>query len=106
MAAKKELYAKGESYKYPSYFGSHASMVDEALTNALQQVRAGETPDLKDDQLALIKKLAKKDGDVVLADEHKEPYVTSRSVLDNGMSDPNRYAQSRVEYLCSSKKGE
>jgi hypothetical protein len=107
-APKKDLYAKGESYKYPSYFGSHASMVDEELTAALQKVVAGEMPDLKEDQLAVVKKLIKQPADdlVVLRDEHKEPYSTSRKLLDNGMADPNRYAQSRVEYLCAAKKGE
>jgi hypothetical protein len=106
MAAKKDLYAKGEAYKYPSYFGSHASMVDEALTAALQKVVAGETPDLQEDQLALVKKLVKPDADVVLRDEHKEPYSTSRKLLDNGMADPNRYTSARLEYMCATKKGE
>ena len=106
MAAKKDLYAKNEAYQYPSYFGSHASMVDQTLTDALHKVLAGEVPDLQEDQLALVKKLIKHPADdlVVLRDEHKEPYSTSRKLLDNGMADPNRYAQSRVEYLCAAKK--
>lgn len=75
-------YAKGETpyNKYPSWCGSHASMIDEALTEALND------PEL-----------------VVLRDEHKEPYMTSRKVLDNGMADPNRYAAKRLEYLCHPK---
>lgn len=106
MAAKKD--SKGEAYKYPSYFGSHASMVDEALTNALQKVVAGDVTDVQEDQLAVIKRLIKQPADdlVVLRDEHKEPYSTSRKLLDNGCADPNRYTQNRLEYLCVSKKDE
>jgi hypothetical protein len=108
-AAKKNIYAKDESYKFPSYFGSHASMVDQSLTDAAHKVLAGEIPDVKEDQLALIKKLIGKQiapDFVVLRDEHKEPYSTSRKLLDNGMADPNRYATSRLEYMCVAKKGE
>ena len=58
--------------QYPSYFGSHASMVNEEATKALE------------DQTK-----------VVLADEHGQ-YTTSRDRLDNGLADPNRYPTARL----------
>jgi hypothetical protein len=97
---------KGETYKFPSYFGSHASMIDQPLTDAVKQLQSGEAPDVPKEQMALLNKLASlmKDDCVVIKDEHKEPYVTSRKALDNGLADPNRYATCRVEYLCNQKK--
>lgn len=77
--AKKGPGEKEERFKYPSHFGSHASMVDEE-----------ETAKLNDEKY------------VVLKDEHGF-YKTERSKLDNGC-DPNRYAQSRLGKLFNRKE--
>lgn len=104
---KVEPYAKGETYKFPSYFGSHASMIDKELTDAVHKARKGEAPDLPPEQMGMFDKLlsaVKDDNYVVIKDEHKSPYVTTVGVLDNGMADPNRYTTARLEYLCNQKK--
>jgi hypothetical protein len=61
---------KIESCKYPSWHGSHQSMVDNSYC-------------LKDERF------------VVCVDDNG-PYVTEKSALDNRMADPNRTAS--VEY--------
>lgn len=58
-----------ERYKYPSYFGSHKSMV------------------VKENL----------DGTVVCEDEFGE-YTTEKRRLDCGLSDPNRYAEHRLKH--------
>jgi len=63
---------KGEKYPYPSFYGSHVSMVDEA-----------KTAELGDPKL------------VVCKDEHGE-YITERKRLDDGLADPNRYRGDRI----------
>jgi len=75
---------KKSSYAYPSVFGSHASMIDKAETEKL----GDETK-------------------VVLKDEFGL-YTTNRNRLDNGLSDPNRSATSRLSkmFAHSSKKDE
>lgn len=57
------------TYKYPSYFGSHRSMV----------VKENE------------------DGTVVCEDEFGQ-YTTDAKRLDSGMSDPNRYKTERLKH--------
>jgi hypothetical protein len=57
---------KKEAYLYPSRFGSHASMIDEEKTSELNH-----------------------ESKVVLLDEHGH-YITYRTRLDNGLSDPKR----------------
>lgn len=65
-----EAGAKKQGPKYPSPFGSHASMVQKELTEELQK----QNPAL-----------------AVLEDE-TGLYVTETARLDNRMADPNRYA--------------
>ena len=60
--------SKEEKYPYPTRYGSHASMIDEA-----------QSEDLKDKELA------------VLTDEHGS-YVTLRNRLDSGLADSRRYS--------------
>lgn len=72
---------KEEKYPYPSHFGSHASMIEDAGTEILN------------DPLK-----------VVLKDEHGT-YTTNKNRLDNGLADPNRYTPDRLEYLCPKTKG-
>ena len=71
---KQYVSAKQESYKYPTRFGSHSSMIDEEKTG-----------ELNDDQR------------VVLKDEHGY-YTTERKRLDSGLSDPNRYKGDRLNF--------
>ena len=104
----KQTYAKVDVYSYPSRFCTQVSKVDQSLTEAFHKVKAGEVADMPQAQLAVINKLiAESEGTdlVVIRDEHKTPYATSRKVLDNGMADPNRYTRSRLEYLCVTQKG-
>lgn len=68
---------KKTSYEYPSVFGSHKSMIEDAETEKLGD-----------------------DSKVVLKDEFGL-YTTNRNLLDNGMADPNRYATSRLSKLFS-----
>lgn len=69
MAKKmKSKTSSSRKSKWPSDFGSHASMIDEA-----------ETTELNDP----IK--------VVIRDDHGT-YITLRNRLDNGLADPNRYS--------------
>lgn len=74
--AKKDV----EKFQYPSHFGSHASMIDEAAT-----------AELNDPEY------------VVLKDEHGL-YKTERKKLDNKESDPNRYRESRLGRLFNRKE--
>lgn len=114
-------FAKNEVYPYPSVFGSHASMLDKPMNEALNKKLAGEVPDLQEDQLNILNSLMKDmvgsdiEGGVpeyvILKDEHKtntKPvhhfYVTERKYLDNGMADPYRYRTSRLEYMLNQKK--
>lgn len=64
---------------YPSEYGSHSVMVDQAETDAL-----------------------KTSGKVALRDQFGI-YVTDRSRLDNGLADPNRYAENRVRVKAEPK---
>lgn len=73
---------KKTSYSYPSFFGSHKSMINEA-----------KTAELTDDSL------------VVLTDEHGD-YITEKNRLDNGESDRNRWASSRLNKLFDKKVDE
>ena len=57
--------------KYPSQFGSHATMIDEAATTALA------------------------DADTVVCVDDMGSYQTARKNIDNGLADPARFAQSR-----------
>jgi len=70
---KRYASAKQESYKYPTRFGSHSSMIDEEKTG-----------ELNNDQV------------VVLEDEHGY-YTTERKRLDSGLADPNRYKDDRLK---------
>lgn len=60
--------AKAEKYDYPSYYGSHSSMIDKDLTACLV-----------DDKKY-----------VALKDEFGS-YVTERANLDTGLADPYRF---------------
>jgi hypothetical protein len=71
MAKNTSPYGKKAEYPYPSYYGSHASMVDQTLTQELNQP-----------------------GKVVCKDEIGS-YVTTIDQLDNGLADRNRYSQNR-----------
>ena len=71
---KRHVPVKQESYKYPTRFGSHSSMIDEEKTGELN------------------------DGQkVVLEDEHGY-YTTGRERLDSGLADPNRYKGGRLKF--------
>lgn len=78
MAKKEKEKVKSQ---FPSYFGSHASMIDEGQTEAL-------------DDASL----------VALRDEHGV-YITERSRLDNGRADPKRYSDPvRIQKLFAGHK--
>lgn len=68
---------KKKDYEFPSRFGSHSSMIDEEKTKELNDP-----------------------AQVVLRDEFGH-YVTERNRLDTKMSDPNRYAEKRIDRLFS-----
>jgi hypothetical protein len=72
--------SQSKKLNYPSLFGSHASMVDQELTNELND-----------------------ENKVVCRDDHGT-YVTEKKNLDNGMADVNRNAGHRFEYLCKGKE--
>lgn len=72
MSKSKE---KAVKYQYPSYFGSHSSMVVEDC---------GE-------------------NHVVCEDEHGK-YLTERWRINSGLADPNRCAQHRLNKLFQGKK--
>lgn len=72
---------KKQAYQFPSRFGSHSSMIDEARTNALNNHRL-----------------------VVLKDEHGY-YTTEWNRLDTGLCDPNRYVVKRIGKLFLGEAG-
>jgi hypothetical protein len=78
--AKSKGNDKEEKFKFPSHFGSHASMIV-----------AEETEKLADEKL------------VCLKDEHGT-YVTERNRLDNKEADPNRYVTARLNKLFARKE--
>lgn len=57
----------GIKSEFPSRFGSHASMIDEALTKQL------------------------KDKSLVVLKDERGHYITEMFRLDSGLADPNRY---------------
>lgn len=71
----KAQFSNNKTYAYPSWLGSHKSMVDQPATEALNQT-----------------------GKVVIKDEYGY-YTTDANRLDNKCADPNRYASSRLESL-------
>ena len=71
--SKQKTSSSKETYKYPSHFGSHSSMIDEA-----------ETAKLTDPLL------------VACLDEFGV-YITERKKLDDRSADPNRYVGKRLE---------
>ena len=82
MGKMKEVKNKVKDVPYtlfPSPYGSHASMVDEALTAELADPKK-----------------------VVCRDEYGT-YVTDRSYLDCGLADPYRNDCGRFEELCRNK---
>lgn len=66
------IYEKPQAYEFPSRFGSHASMINEAATAAL-----------------------KDEGKVVCEDEIGQ-YVTERKNVDSGLADLNRYTRFKM----------
>lgn len=70
MAVKRrrELSTDNTPYPYPSKFGSHSSMIDEAETQKLNL-----------------------DSSLVVIKDEFGMYVTKRNRLDSGLADPNRY---------------
>ena len=71
---RRNIPIKQESYKYPTRYGSHSSMIDEEKTGELNN-----------------------DKEVVLEDEYGY-YTTERKRLDSGLSDPNRYKGDRLKF--------
>lgn len=66
--------------KYPSQFGSHASMIDQEATDKLG------------------------DPDRVVIKDEFGLYETERFRLDSGTADPNRYKTSRLSRMFSNKE--
>lgn len=73
---------KATASLYPSEYGSHRVMIDQAATDALNQP-----------------------GRVVLRDE-KGLYETDTNRLDCGLADPNRHSYSRPDERDTKKKDE
>ena len=71
---QKRLIKPPEAYKYPTRYGSHASMIDEEKTGYINE-----------------------ENKVVIEDEHGY-YITDVSRLDNGLADPKRYNTSRLKW--------
>ena len=67
--------AKVSNYAYPSYFGSHTSMIDEEETAKLDK------------------------EDLVACRDEYGVYTTNKNRLDSGCADPNRFRESRLEKL-------
>ena len=59
---------KKEDPKFPSSYGSHVSMIDEEMTEKIQ------------------------DSLMVVCKDLEGFYVTSRKILDNKLADPHRYS--------------
>ena len=68
-----EAGAKKQQAKFPSVFGSHASMINKELTAELQKQHPESS---------------------VLEDENGA-YITENARLDTHMADPNRYASEK-----------
>lgn len=95
--------------KYPSWFGSHYSMLDEEATAKLKDEEKQKTVTVEE---------RKKDANgnkiiiqrqfvveyVVCKDDYGS-YKTEKSRLDNGLADPNRNTEKRLKSLFK-KKGE
>ena len=131
MAKARDLVQKFDKYMFPTHFGSHASMLfnEEGLIKLMQEVAKKEdVPKKKNEKknekkpveevategivsLKLkvanaqkhLKEVEGQTDKVVLLDEHGT-YITERKMLDAGVADPNRYTQSRVEYMCYEKE--
>ncbi len=74
--------AEKHIYPYPSRFGSHKSMLNVDATGRLQET----SPNM-----------------CVIIDEYGE-YTTNVMNLDNGLADPARYSQSRLDRLFEKSK--
>jgi hypothetical protein len=79
MAKQKTETNEKNKLGYPSLYGSHSSMIDEAKTSELNNNKL-----------------------VVLKDNYGY-YTTERSRLDSGLADPNRYRVERLEKLFGKK---
>lgn len=66
------IYEKPQAYEYPSRFGSHASMIDEEATAALE------------------------DKTKVVCKDELGSYVTERKFIDWGSADLNRYKRFKI----------
>jgi len=77
-----ELPSSKKSYDFPSRFGSHSSMINQAETDKLQEVTKSA---------------------VVLTDEYGE-YITDKVNLDTGLADPARYKPERLGKLFEKSK--
>lgn len=77
---KSALPSQKEAYAFKSRFGSHASMVDAAASEQLGKA-----------------------GRVIVNDEYGS-YETDTSRLDDGLADPNRYHENRLEKLFEKSK--
>lgn len=64
---------KTDVNKYPSFYGSHASMVDSSI--------------------------ATNNPDYVVCKDDEGYYATECSRLDSGLADPHRYSQNRQQLL-------
>ncbi len=80
---------KVSSYPYPSRFGSHKSMVEYDPLNPQEST-------IDPNILGLLGVIT--ENRVVCQDENGF-YITSRSRLDNGLADPNRYPSNRLGKL-------
>ena len=75
MAKSTPMPTKTEKYPYPSHYGSYAAMVNEGMTEQLENEKL-----------------------VVCKDENGY-YITERNRLDTKLADPNRYASSDARDL-------
>jgi hypothetical protein len=57
-------------YSYPSHYGSHSSMVVSRQRHLLDNLS--------------------KDGDVIVLEDERGEYSTTRKYIDSGLADPNR----------------
>lgn len=88
MASKSSNQKETVKKDYPSDYGSHKSMIVEGKTLKAEVLESVALNDVYGNALPFDRIVALKDKDGV--------YVTDKSILDNGMADPNRYGNSKA----------
>jgi hypothetical protein len=102
--------ANPPKYPYPSVYGSHKSMVvadTEPLAKELAELKSHAEPTKEQaKRIAQLQQCLQACEDskcCICVDEFGE-YATEISRLDNGVADPKRYQEARLDKLFAGKK--